>query len=178
MDEEPSWQRQLAIGLSALVAIGVLIGGILAVIAVQAANYVGIGNSSSNSNSGPDLVFPTTGEPTTKAPTTSPTLPTSPATTRSKQPAEHKITLSASPRSAGSFQRVNLAGSYPGHDSGTLQVQQSVGSGPWSDFPVTATVSGGRFATYIQTARVGTNHFRMMDKATGRTSNTATVTIG
>jgi len=177
VDEEPSWQRQLVIGLSALVAIAVLIGGIVAVIAVRAADYVGIGDGSSNSSPAP--LLPTTGDATKKPPSsTSPTLPTTPTTTRSKPPAEHKIMLSASPKSAGSFQRVNLTGSYPGHEGTTLQVQRSIEGGAWSDFPVTATVTSGRFATYVQTAMVGTNHFRMQDLATGTTSNTVTVTIG
>lgn len=176
MDDEPSWQRQLVIGLGALLAIAVLIGGILAVIAVRAADYVGIGDTSSTSD--PSLVIPTDnppGSPSTTSPTTTP--PTSAPTSRPPPP-QHVLSLVASPRTAGSFERVNLTGSYPGRDGATLQVQRSLGSGPWSDFPTSTTVRSGRFATYIQTSMVGVNHFRMVDEASGRTSNPVTVTIG
>lgn len=175
MDDEPSWQRQLVVGLSALLAIGLLIGGVLAIIAVRAADYVGIGQGSSNSSPAP--ILPTTGAATSPTPTTRrPSTP--PATTSKPPPAAHAIALDASPRRAGSFERVNLTGRYPGHDGTTLQVQRSVGTGAWSDFPTTTTVSNGAFATYVQTAMVGVNHFRMKDEASGKTSNPVTVTIG
>ncbi|MGI8700947.1 MAG: hypothetical protein ACR2JU_07035 [Nocardioidaceae bacterium] len=175
MDDEPSWQRQLVIGLCALLAIAVLVGGILALIAVRAADYVGIGDTSSSSD--PALVIPTANPPSqTPAPAPTTTPPTSAPTSR--PPPKHLIALVASPRTAGSFERVNLTGRYPGSDGATLQVQRSLGSGPWSDFPTTTTVQSGTFATYIQTSMVGVNHFRMVDEATGKTSNPVTVTIG
>ncbi len=176
MDNEPSWQRQLAIGLSALLAVGILIGGIIAVIAVRAADYVGIGGASSSSS--PDLILPTTGDATRHtAPPTRPSSP-SPATTSKPPPAQHAIRLVASPRSVGSFGRINLTGGYPGHDGTTLQVQRSLGHGSFSDFPTTTTVHTGSFATYVQTSMTGVNHFRMLDSSTGKTSNAVTVTVG
>ena len=57
-------------------------------------------------------------------------------------------------------------------------MQRSVGNEPWSDFPVDTTVSNGGYATYIQTSMLGDNHIRMLDKATGKTSNVVTVKIG
>jgi len=77
-----------------------------------------------------------------------------------------------------SFGRINLVGTYPGNDGASLQVQRSLGDGPWADFPVNTTVSNGAFATYIQTSMLGINHIRVIDKATGRTSNAVTVKIG
>lgn len=172
VDDEPSWKRQLLVGLGALLAIAVLVGGILGVIALRAADYVGIGDTSSTSRPGP--IFPTTDDPSSIATTTPPS--TQPPT--SKPPPQHLIDLAASPKSVGSFERINLTGSYPSGDGASLQVQRSVGAGAWSDFPTHTTVRNGAFATYVQTAMTGLNHFRMLDAATGKTSNTVTVTIG
>ena len=173
MDDEPSWKRQLLIGLGALVVIAVLVGGLLAVIALRAADYVGIGGTSSTSS--PEPILPTTGDtPSTSAP---PTLPTTPPTS-SRPPPQRLLSLTASPRRVGSFGRIDLTGRYPGGDGATLQVQRSVGDGAWSDFPTHTTVHGDTFATYVQTAMTGVNHFRMVDEAAGKTSNVATVTIG
>ena len=177
---ESSWQRQLVIGLTALLAVAVLIGGILGVIALKAANYVGIGNNV-HIGSTPEAILPTTGDagptPSTTGPPPSTTSPTK-TTRRPSPPPRRLITLAVNPKQAGSYQRVNLTGTYPGHDGATLQVQRSLGQGPWSDFPTGAHVSGGRFATYIQTGMTGINHFRMLDKANGKTSNTVAVRIG
>jgi hypothetical protein len=178
-DEEPNWQRQLAVGLGVLLAIGVLIGAVVAVVAVKAADYAGLGDSSTG-RSTPEPILPSTAGAVTDSPPTKTPHSSPPSSSRSQKPPsqQHAIRLAASPPSAGSYERVNLTGTYPGHDGATLQVQRSLGSGAWSDFPTTAHVSGGRFATYIQTGMTGVNHFRMLDQATGKTSNVATVTIG
>jgi hypothetical protein len=176
VDHEPSWQRQLLVGLSVLLVIGLLIGGILAIIAVKAADYVGLGDGAglSTSNTGP--IMPTTGDPTH---TVSPPTPTPPSTTHHTHKPRSGLTLTASPTHVSSFDRINLTGHYPGHDGAALQVQRSLGDGPWEDFPVNpTTVSEGTYATYIQTSMVGKNHIRMVDTATGKMSNVVTVTIG
>ncbi len=49
--------------------------------------------------------------------------------------------------------------------------------GAWSDFPVTASVSGGQFATYVTTSHTGPQRIRVADKATHRTSNAVRVTV-
>jgi hypothetical protein len=174
-DQEPSWQRQLAVGIGVLLAIGVLIGAIVAVVAVKAADYAGLGDPSTGRSS-PEPILPSTGQVTASPPTKTPH--SSPPTSKRPRKPQPAIRLTASPPSAGSYEKVNLTGTYPGHDGATLQVQRSLGNGPWSDFPTTTHVSGGSFATYIQTGMVGVNHFRMLDQATGKTSNVATVTIG
>lgn len=173
MDEEPTWQRQLLIGLVVLLAIGVLIGGIVAVIAVKAADYAGLGNNSGNSS--PQPILPTTGGATrTIAPPSTTNTPPPPPPTKPT----NRFTLLASPKTAGSYEKVNLTGQYSGPEGSTLQVQRSIGSGPWADFPTTTTVHGGTFATYIKTGMTGVNHFRMLDKTTGTMSNVVDVTIG
>lgn len=177
MDQEPSWQRQLLIGLFVLLTIGVLIGGIMAFIAVRAADYVGLGDGVGTSTASPEPILPTTGDAThtVAPPITAPTT-TNPPTHRKPRPA---ISLSVSPKSVSSFERINLTGTYPGHDGSKLQVQRSLGDGPWADFPATpTTVTNGTYATYIQTSMLGDNHIRMVDTTTGEMSNIVTVTIG
>jgi hypothetical protein len=175
VEKEPSWQRQLLTGLSVLLVIGLLIGGILAVIAVKAADYVGLGDGGFSTSS-PGPILPTTGDAThTVAPPTN----TPPSATNTTRKPSSGLTLTVSPTSVRSFERINLTGSYAGHDGAGLQVQRSLGDGPWADFPVNpTTVSGGTYATYIQTSMLGENHLRMVDKTTGKTSNIVTVTIG
>ncbi|MGH8964210.1 MAG: hypothetical protein ACRDXB_02610 [Actinomycetes bacterium] len=80
-----------------------------------------------------------------------------------------------SPQRAATFQRINLTGSYRGGNGTTLQVQRH--EGRWVDFPTSATVSGGRFATYVETGHTGKNRFRVIDESSGRASKPVTVTV-
>jgi hypothetical protein len=179
VEQEPSWQRQLLIGLSVLLVIGLLIGGIFAVIAVKAVDYVGLGGDSGNPTSSPNPLLPSTASAAHTAPPTKPTN-SPPASTRSphRRPPQHAITLQASPKAVPSSGRINLSGTYAGHDGATLQVQRALGTGAWSDFPISTSVSGGAFGTYIETTLTGINHIRMLDKATGQMSNVVTVRVG
>jgi hypothetical protein len=165
-DFEPTWQRQLLVGLGVLLVIGAVVGVIVAGIAVRAADYLGVGDHHSST---PALVLPSTGNATHTA--------SSPPPPSSHPPPAPTITLSMSPTSVAASQRVNISGHYPGGDGSTLQVQRALGSGPWADFPVTTHVTGDSYATYIETSYTGINHFRMRDAATGKTSNVVTVTI-
>ena len=70
---------------------------------------------------------------------------------------------------------LGFTGTYRGGDGATLQVQRFEGS--WTDFPVSATVSGGIYNTYIITSRTGESRFRVTDKALERSSNPVKVTI-
>ena len=65
---------------------------------------------------------------------------------------------------------------YPAGEGATLQVQRFEGT--WTDFPVSVTVSGGLYNTYILTSRTGESRFRVTDKALNRSSNPVTVSIG
>jgi len=56
-------------------------------------------------------------------------------------------------------------------------VQRFEGGG-WTDFPVSARVSGGQFNTYITTSRSGATRFRVFDPAAGKPSNPVRVQIG
>ena len=90
-----------------------------------------------------------------------------------RQPA---ITLRVEPTAVGAGERINLTGDYRNGDGAQLQVQRL--EGDWTDFPVTTSVDGGRFGTYITTSRTGDARFRVVDKSADRTSNVVRVTIG
>ena len=71
----------------------------------------------------------------------------------------------------------DLTGTYPTGEGAVLQVQRATDD-TWVDFPVTVTVSGGQFSTYVQTGRPGPNRFRVIDTDTELASNEVTITVG
>lgn len=87
-----------------------------------------------------------------------------------------RLTLSANPHRVREMGRVNLWGRYPGHGGARLLVQRFKG-GHWGRFPVTVTVRGGRFHTWVASGRRGTNRFRVLDPAARRVSPAVTVSV-
>jgi hypothetical protein len=186
-DDDPRWTRQLLTGLAALVAISLLVGGVVAVMALAAAKVTGIGESSAGATVEPSLYIPS-GRPTTR-PQAYPDPPdgsagsaeaSSSASTPSDKPTKKKrkprpLTLQAFPVRVSSGERINLTGVYERGEGRVLQVQRFEGS--WTDFPVTATVSGGIYETYVYSGQVGRNRFRMLDTGSGRASNPVTINI-
>jgi hypothetical protein len=73
--------------------------------------------------------------------------------------------------------RVNLYGSYPGHNGSRLAVQRLEG-GHWSGFPVSVTVRGGHFRTWVASGRHGVNKYRVVNPATHAASGTVSVFVG
>jgi hypothetical protein len=113
----------------------------------------------------------------TTSPTKTPTSTGSPSSRDTKSRHHHRraaISLQAFPRSVSASQKIHLTG-VDSREGAVLQVQRLEGT--WADFPVTATVRGGIFQTYIYTGNTGVNRFRMYDKATGKISNVVRVTI-
>ncbi|MEZ5193444.1 MAG: hypothetical protein R2734_13715 [Nocardioides sp.] len=106
----------------------------------------------------------------------SPTTPSSTGTAEAK-PKQRPIQLSAGQRQVSPMQRIDLTGSYPGGDGAILQVERFE-NGSWTSFPVTASVTGDTFSTYVQTGRPGANKFRVTDTDTGKISNPVTVVVG
>jgi len=92
-------------------------------------------------------------------------------------PRSQPITLEATPQRVAPGGRIDLDGSYPAGNGVTLQVQRKEGD-RWIDFPVTVTVQGGAFTTWVQTTRIGPSAFRVYDVAGQRGSNVAVVTVG
>jgi hypothetical protein len=184
-DDDESGRRQVLIGLGALVVVTLLVGGIVSAMALGAARLTGLGDSSSTGEpaEAPSLYIPP-GEPTTTPESyPDPTRPDreEPSESASVEPTQNparqskRITLQAFPLDASAGERITMTGVYPAGEGATLQVQRFEGT--WTDFPVSVTVSGGIYNTYILTSRTGEARFRVTDKALGRSSNPVTVTI-
>ena len=184
-DTRSPWARPLLVGLGALLAVSLLVGGVVGVIAVGAAKLTGFEGASGGPEEEPSLYIPT-GEPTTSpeaypapsdveqpspSPSESSTLTEEPSPSRPVQ----AITLQGYPNEVSGGERINLTGVYPAGEGATLQVQRFEGG--WNDFPVTASVSGGIYSTYVMSGRTGVQRFRMIDKATGKASNPVRITI-
>ena len=184
-EESPTRTLQVALSAMALVAltVGLIVGGL--VLALH--DYAGVDEvAEARARQAPETMSippyqrtpPDEDEPGVKTYDPSPTptvdLPSGSPVAGTTQPG---IILAASPRSVSPGQQLNLSGRY-GREGASLQIQRQQGGGVWTDFPVTTTVTGGTFDTYIVTSQTGTAQLRVIDKATGRTSNVVTVTIG
>jgi hypothetical protein len=185
-DEDAPWTRQLLVVAGVLVAVALVIGGVVSAIALGAVNVTGI-NSAGNGPSKPPSLYIPSGSPTTRpetfpdpaAPSGSADQTPSPSQTPTPKHEKKKakaISLQVFPAKVAANQRINLTGVYRGGEGARLQVQRF--DGGWTDFPVSTSVSGGLFNTYIFSGRSGTNRFRMVDKASGRHSNAVRVRIG
>lgn len=87
-----------------------------------------------------------------------------------------QVTLVASPHQVRRMGRINLFGRYPGHGGARLVVQRFE-RGHWARFPVTATVRGGRFRTWVASGHRGVNRFRVVAVNSGRVSDPVTVRV-
>ncbi len=167
-------------GVGALVAISLVVGVILAGGALAATRVLGVsGDAADGPSSSPTLYLP---DPTDTAGTEEPPklLPSEPE--ESSEPFEPPknrkvISLSASQTEVGPMQPIDLTGTYPGGEGAILQVQKFENGG-WNDFPVTVSVAGETFSTFIQTGQPGKNRFRVVDSDNGKKSNEVRVTIG
>ncbi|MEO5853007.1 MAG: hypothetical protein ABIQ15_10890 [Nocardioides sp.] len=172
-------------GLIALVTVGVTIGLLVGLGTLLLTQGLGLGEGSATA-----VDTASGGSQTMLLPKPEETA-TSPGPLVSLQPSEEtgaagstgsaapttQIVLSAGQTAVAPMQQIDLTGSYAGGEGAVLQVQRFDGGG-WQDFPVTASVSGGSFTTYIQTSQTGEVRFRMADTDTGATSNEITVQIG
>lgn len=177
MDTE---NRPVLTGLLALVGVSVAIGllGGLAVLAGMKVTGLDGTATSSSSDSSASATFrlPKPSDTATESVTEEPVEPDPGAETSSEAPATG-ISLSATQQSVSPMQQIDLTGTYQGGEGAILQVQRFE-NGAWSDFPVTMSVSGGTFATYVQTSRTGPNKFRVVDTDSDVVSNELTVTVG
>jgi hypothetical protein len=177
-------ERPVLSGLIALAAVAVVVGIIGGLAIMFGVKTAGIGESSSPSGDGTaaGMYIPeelTDGETeegeapaTSEQPAPGTEQPTQPETT----PAD-AITLSSAQVSVAPMQQIDLTGTYPTGEGAILQVQRFENNA-WTDFPVTISVSGRQFATYVLTSRPGENRFRVIDTDTQKASNPVTVTVG
>lgn len=176
MDTE---NRPVLTGLVALVGVAVtigLLGGLAVLVGVKA---TGIGQTSSAGDDGgasATFSLPRPSDTGTASATLDPVEPDPGTETSSEAPAEG-ISLSADQQTVAPMQQIDLTGTYQSGEGAILQVQRFE-NGTWTDFPVTMSVSGGTFATYVQTSRTGPNKFRVVDTDSDVVSNEITVTVG
>lgn len=185
MPEPERKQHPVVAGLVALVGVGLAIGLLAGGGTLVATRVLGLGADATATDSSarqsmylpkPEKTTPT--ESTSAAPTLSAASePTGPVLVTPSE--DTGISLEAGAEQVGPMGRIDLTGTYATGEGAVLQVQRATGPGDsWVDFPVTATVSGGTFSTYVQTGRTGPNRFRVIDTDTDLASNEVTITIG
>lgn len=182
-DEDVPWTRQLAVGAGVLVAVALVIGGVMSVVALGAAKVTGLGGSHASATAPPSLYFPSDDPTTTPDTYPDPNGSDKPSPSPSRESPSAKptqktraITLQAFPQQVPPNERINLTGVYQGGEGARLQVQRFENG--WVDFPVSTSVSGGSFTTYIYTGRSGPNRFRVIDKEADQASNPVRVRVG
>ena len=185
MPEPERKQHPVVAGLVALVGVGLAIGLLAGGGTLVATRVLGLGADATavDSTARQSMYLPLPEKTTASAASSpAPTLtaasePTGPVHVTPSQ--DTGIALQAGQDQVGSMGRIDLTGTYATGEGAVLQVQRATGPGDtWVDFPVTATVSGGTFSTYVQTGRSGPNRFRVIDTDTDLASNEVTVTIG
>ena len=177
MDSEKD--RPVLMGLLALVGVAVaigLLGGLAVMIGVKATGLDGTTTATDDSAAPSTFNLPKPTDTGSSIPTPEDSVEPSGGESSSEAPAE-AISLTAVQQSVAPMQQIDLTGTYQSGEGAILQVQRLEG-GTWSDFPVTMSVSGGTFATYVQTSKAGPNKFRVVDTDSQVTSNEVTVTVG
>ena len=182
-DDDVPWTRQLAVGAGVLVGVALVIGGVMSVVALGAAKVTGLGGSHASATAPPSLYFPSDDPTTTPETYPDPNGSDEPSPSPSSESPSAKptqktrpITLQAFPQQVPPNERINLTGVYQGGEGARLQVQRFENG--WVDFPVSTSVSGGSFTTYIYTGRSGANRFRVIDKEADKASNPVRVRVG
>lgn len=196
-DDETPWYRSLLVGVGALLGVAVLVGGLIAIVALGAVSVTGIGDEGAQVAEEPTLYIPERTASDEDAEDDDPGLtledlnggvdptkddkaeesqsPKPEPKPKPRKPPRSVVSLSASPLEVSQMERIYLTGTYPGGEGASLQVQRLEGS--WRDFPTSTSVSGGTFSTYVMTGQSGVNKFRVVDAATGKKSNIVTVTV-
>src|SRR5436190_13275765 len=131
-DDESNWWKQVLIGIGMLLGVAVLIAAVVAVVGLKAADVAGI-TTADDSQNAPDtnkpLIPRNANTPSTDDASTNPTGPTEPTDTTTTTPSStpppkpQGIKLTIFPTTAGTYERVDLSGTWPGHNGVTLQVQ-------------------------------------------------------
>jgi len=201
---EVEWRRRLAGALVAVVAVGLVIGGVLGAVAYSTAQVAGLVEEETQTPAAAAGEGDLGGH---VSPEVSPSAtPPAPAEVeqdksgrdsaaggkkdaRDKRAAKHprgkkdaaragkrRPTLNASPRDVRRMGRIHLVGRYPGHGGARLAVQR-LERGRWVRFPVSVTVRGGRFRTWVASGHRGVNRFRVVDTRTRRASDPVTVRV-
>ena len=190
VDDEESPGRALTRALVAMVAVAVLVGASVGLAMVAAAKIGGLTEGSTEASGqqadSPASLYMPPYQPTKDAgngwdlpgPVESPSaLPSSSDAPETTKPKAQGITLFVAPQQVNPGARINFNGVYNGAEGASLQIQRQEG-GAWTDFPVTASVRGGSFETWIMTSRTGRAKFRVYDESADKASNVVVVQIG
>ena len=195
-DDDVPWYRSLLIGLGAMLGVALVVGGVISLVALGAVSLTGFGDERVTVQEEPSLYIPSyspTPEDENDPGLTLEDLNGGSDDAESEQPEETQqpakndkkkkrkkprsvISLSASPLEVSAMERIYLTGTFPGGEGASLQVQRMEDG--WTDFPVSTSVSGGTFSTYVMTGRNGDNRFRVVDPASGKKSNPVKVQVG
>jgi hypothetical protein len=188
----PQELRERIVGaLGAVLAVALVIGLVAGAVAWAAVHATGLDDQPASA--GEETPSTPVSSRSTPSPSASPAEqqtgkadPKPTKTARPSTPTKHRhharrhhgqLTLTVSRRHVSPMGRVDLGGRYAGHDGATLVVQRRE-AGHWSRFPVSVTVRGGSFRTWVASGQHGPNTFRVLDPATGRVSGSVTVVVG
>ncbi len=192
-EDEVPWYRSLVVGVGAMLGVALIVGALISAVALGAVSVSGLGDEQTGVEEEPSLYIPerTAGDDEDDDPGLTledlnggvdptaddeePATPEKKKRKKKRKPPKSVISLSASPLEVGQMERIYLTGTFPGGEGTSLQVQRFEGG--WTDFPTSASVSGGTFNTYVMTGRSGPNKFRVVDAASGKKSNPVTVTV-
>ena len=183
-DGGDSPRRALLVALVAMAGVALLVGLAVGGAAVTVMSFAGVGDDTGESSSrSEESLFIPRYKPTKTveaelglpSPSTSGKGEAEPS--EESSPRTDRIKLFVAPQSVSAGERINFNGVYVDGEGVALQIQRKEG-GTWVDFPVTATVRGGVFSTWILTSRTGESPFRVFDATANRASNVVTVTIG
>lgn len=181
--------RPVVTGLLALLGVGVVVGVVIGLVALIGIRLLGVGGDEdgasadatqsmylpkpvrTSDDSGPQITLGTEGAESSEDEESASASPS-----ESESP-EEGITLQSAQSTVVAMEQIDLSGVYPDGEGAILQVERFA-DGAWTEFPVTASVSGGTFSTYVQTGQSGENRFRMRDTDSGELSNVVKVEIG
>lgn len=187
--------RPVLVGVIALVGVSLVIGLIVALVALGGTRVVGLAGGGGGGGGGggpePTLTLPAVTE--TDFGATSLTLtpeadasagdsgtltggPEPAETTTTTEAATPEISLQINTTSAGPMERIDVSGIYTGGDGAVLSIQRFT-DGTWNDIAANAAVSGELFSTYIALGRPGENRIRAYDASADLASNEVVVTI-
>ena len=181
-DESPA--RTLLLAVAAMSGVALLVCLAVGGVVLVAMGSSDVGEADTTANEAPRTMVLPKYSPTKSAgeepDLPSYTPPPSPKVDLGKAEEEgrgDRITLFVAPQRVGAGERINFNGVYRDGEGAQLQIQRRE-NGTWSDFPVTATVRGGAFSTWIETSRTGEAEFRVFDPSLERGSNVVRITIG
>ena len=169
-------------GLAALVGVGVVVGLLVSGGALAASSMLGLGggDDGGTASSQQSMYLP---KPSDTALETGPQITLQPGdetpsgTESSSTAPQFPISLSAAATEVGPMEEIYLTGVYPDGEGAVVQVQRFE-NGKWDDFAtVDAVVSGQTFSTYVQTAQLGVNRFRVRDTDGPEVSNEVRVKV-